>query len=335
MSVIAALSGGTRFSVEVVPPPRGAGLDELYRAVETVMPHAPAFVSVTDHPGGLVYAESENGPVLKSLRAKPGTLGTALALANRFGVLTVPHIVATGKDRFSVEDLLIDLHYAGIRDLFLVRGDERNAPGTVSSGPAASSGGKSGSAQGYASATELVEHAAALNRGEYLSGHGDGETTAFEIGVAGYPEKHFEAPNLDTDIERLRKKIEAGASYVVTQMVFDPEDYFRFVERLRALGVTVPILPGIKPITRAAQVSSIPGRFFVDIPAAFVHAITEARSPAEERASGLAWAVKTTERLLDGGAPGVHFFTMGRGGATRAVLDALFGPQAGRERRYA
>lgn len=286
------------------------------------MPHAPAFVSVTDHPGGRAWAEpaDEGGgaPERVALRTKPGTLGTAVALREAFRVLTVPHIVSSGADRLAVEDLLIDLHYAGFRDLFVVRGDERFAP------PSSSRQGAAAAAPAYAHAADLVAHVADLNRGTYTPPAG-GRPTSFSVGVAGYPEKHFEAPNLAADLAHLKAKVGAGASYVITQMVFEPETYRRYVAALRGLGVTLPVIPGIKPILRAASLSTIPRTFHVDIPPSLVSDLEGARSPAEERKAGIAWAVGLCRGLLDAGAPCLHFFTMGSGSATRAVLDGLQG----------
>ncbi len=315
------------FSMEVVPPARGAGLGELFAAVEALLPYGPTRVSVTDHPGGAAYADlpaSPGNPVRVSLRAKPGTLGTALAIKSSFRVETVPHVVACGADRFAMEDLLIDLHYAGFQELFVVRGDDRFSPPGRGSGSAESAG--------YSCAAALVAHVAALNRGEYLPPAGRGQPTAFRVGVAGYPEKHFAAPNLEADIRRLKEKVDAGASYIVTQMLFDPRRYFEFVERIRAAGIEVPVIPGIKPVTRASQAAAVPRNFFVDLPDELVRALEEARTPEQERAAGIAAAARLAESLLEGGAPCLHFFTMGRGGATRAVLDAVFGSPEGARR---
>lgn len=304
------------FSIEVVPPARGAGLEELFGALEAIMPHRPSFVSVTDHPGGSAWADGAGGPRRVALRGKPGTLGTAVALERAFGVATVPHLVAAEADRFATEDLLIDLHYAGFRDLFVVRGDARFSPG---------GGSVQAPAEGYASARDLVAHIAALNRGEYLPPAGSGRPTAFRVGVAGYPNKHFASPNLAADLRSLKAKVEAGASFVVTQMVFDAREYADFVARLRAEGVDVPVIPGIKPLTRAAQAASVPAAFHVDVPEPLLRALEDAPTPEAARLAGVAWTARLAEELLALGAPSLHFFTMGKGAATRAVLDAVYG----------
>jgi methylenetetrahydrofolate reductase (NADPH) len=334
-TVMEVLAEGGRISIEVVPPHRGGDIEEILRAVELLMPRNPAFVSVTDHPGGRAWAEAEGGPARVALRTKPGTLGTAVALREAFGVRVVPHLVSSGADRLAMEDLLIDLHYAGFRDVFAVRGDERYSPQALrprgASGGGAAAGASSAAAarrppeqRGYARAADLVSHIASLNRGEYAP-PSEGRPTAFEIGVAGYPQKHYESPNLEADAARLRDKIEAGASYVLTQMVFEAAPYAEFVARLRGLGVGVPVVPGLKPVLRASTLASIPRTFFIDLPKGLVDALSEARSPEEERAAGVAWAARLAAELVDAGAPCIHFFTMGSGAGTKAVLDALHG----------
>jgi methylenetetrahydrofolate reductase (NADPH) len=321
--VLDSLAAGGRISIEVVPPARGGDLDEIKAAVGLLMPYAPAFVSVTDHPAGRAWADSSGGPARVALRTKPGTLGTAVAIREEFRVQTVPHLVAEGADRLAMEDLLIDLHYAGFRDLFVVRGDERYAPPALRAKKAAGPE-DAGQAEGYARAVDLVSHVMSLNAGRYTP-PSEGKPTAFRVGVAGYPQKHFEAPNLESDVRRLAEKLEAGASFVVTQMVFEARHYAALVRALEDKGIRVPVVPGIKPILRASSLASIPRTFFVDLPQGLVDSLSEARSPAEERAAGIAWAVKLGRDLLDAGAPCLHFFTMGSGAATKAVLEGLYG----------
>ena len=322
MGVLDSLSGRARVSIEVVPPSRGGDIEDIKAAVGLLMPHEPAFVSVTDHPVGRAWADAAGRPERVALRTKPGTLGTAVAIREAFRVETVPHLVCAGADRLATEDLLIDLHYAGFRDLFVIRGDERFAPS------AARRAAEGGGEEGYAHAVDLVSHIARLNSGEYTP-PAKGRPTDFRVGVAGYPGKHFAAPNPEADIRRLKEKVEAGASFVVTQMLFEPAAYSAFVARLRAEGVGVPVIPGIKPVLRAAALESIPRTFFVGIPEALARRLEEARSPAEERAAGIEWAAGLAAGLLDAGAPCLHFFTMGSGAATKAVLDALYGTKGG------
>lgn len=318
MSVLESLAKGARASIEVVPPERGGDIEEIIAAVELIMPHCPAFVSVTDHPRGRAWADTPEGAERVALRTKPGTLGTAFALRDAFKVQTVPHLVARGSDRLAMEDLLIDLHYAGFRDVFVVRGDERFSP-AGSASPAALPVSET-----YLHASDLVSHIASLNKGEY-SPPSRGKPTDFTVGVAGYPEKHVEAPNFEADLERLAAKVRAGAGFIVTQMVFEAEVYARFVAELRKRGITVPVLPGVKPLLRLSSLANVPKTFFVNVPQALARALEEAKSPEEEKAAGIAYAVKLCGELLDAGAPTLHFFTMGKGSGTRAVLDALYG----------
>lgn len=319
------------FSIEVVPPGRGAGLEDLLAAVEAILPYGPSKVSVTDHPAGPPDgAPLPGGGFARSgPRSKPGTLGTALALQTAFRVRAVPHLVARGADRYAMEDLLIDLHYAGFRELFVVRGDDRFYRDADGAYPPARDRNSSARDRTYSCAADLVAHAAALNRGEYLPPSEPGKPTAFRVGVAGYPEKHFASPNKDADLRRLREKVEAGASYIVTQMVFDTRPYLEFVTALRGTGIDVPVIPGIKPLTRASQAAAVPRNFFVDVPDGLLRALEEARTPEEERRTGIRAAARLAEDLLSGGAPALHFFTMGRGGAARDVLDAVFGGPGG------
>jgi methylenetetrahydrofolate reductase (NADPH) len=319
--VIESLAKGLRVSIEVVPPARGGDIEAIKSAVGLLMPYDPAFVSVTDHPAGKAWTEGGQGPSRVALRTKPGTLGTAVAIREEFRVQTVPHLIASGTDRLAMEDLLIDLHYAGFRDIFVVRGDERYAPGGLRALTAASQ------AEGYAHALDLVAHVASLNAGHYTP-PSEGRPTAFSIGVAGYPQKHFEAPNLETDLIHLKEKIDAGAGFVVSQMLFEARFYEDYVRRLEALGAKVPVIPGIKPVLRAKSLASIPRTFFIDLPQGLVSALNEARSPSEERKAGIDWAVRLTRDLQDLGAPCLHFFTMGSGEATRAVLEGVFGPRS-------
>jgi methylenetetrahydrofolate reductase (NADPH) len=313
-----SLAEGGRISIEVIPPARGGDIEEIKNAVGLIMPHDPAFVSVTDHPAGSAWADSREGPSRVALRTKPGTLGTAVAIREEFRVPTVPHLVSSGADRLAMEDLLIDLNYAGFRDIFVVRGDERYSP------PGLRTDACESRPASYAHAGDLVAHVASLNAGRYTP-PSEGRPTSFSVGVAGYPQKHFEAPNLKADLLRLKEKIDAGASFVVTQMVFEARHYAELVRGLAELGIDAPVVPGIKPVLRAKSLGSIPRTFFVDLPQGLVDALTEARTPAEERAAGIEWAVRLARDLTDAGAPCLHFFTMGSGAATKAVLDSLFG----------
>jgi methylenetetrahydrofolate reductase (NADPH) len=322
--VMDSLSCGPCVSIEVVPPSRGGDLDEIFAAVDAIASHDPSFISVTDHPGGSAWTQGDSAggmPRRVALRTKPGTLGTAVALRDRFGVTAIPHIVGGMADKLKIEDLLIDLHYANFRDLFVVMGDDRFSPDPLAAKARAR---LEAEGEGYRHARDLVAHISRLNRGEYTP-PSEGKPTSFAIGVAAYPQKHFAAPNLETDWERLAEKIKEGASFAITQMVFEPEPYVRLVEFLRARGVEVPVLPGIKPLFRASSIDLIPRNFFMDLPKALVDGLTGAKTPEEEKSFGIAWTAGLCRKLLDAGAPGLHFFTMGKGLGTKWTLDALLG----------
>ncbi|PKL05979.1 MAG: 5,10-methylenetetrahydrofolate reductase, partial [Spirochaetae bacterium HGW-Spirochaetae-9] len=239
-------------------------------------------------------------------------------------IATVPHIVGGLAERLDVEDLLIDLHYANFRDIFVVMGDDRYAPASIG-GQAAHT---TASHEGYEHAGDIVKHISQLNAGKYTP-PAEGKPTDFTIGVAAYPQKHFAAPNPETDFQHLVEKIQAGAKFAITQMVFEAQPYIQLVRRLRELGLDLPVLPGIKPILKASSLDMIPRTFFVDLPQGLVEALRDARSPEEERRVGIDWTTRLCGELLDAGAPGLHFFTMGRGAGTGWILDALFGPKGG------
>lgn len=321
-NVLSALaSAPRRVSVEVVPPPRGGDTDGIMACIDAVAPFDPAFVSVTDHPAGRAWEERNGAPVPVPIRGKPGTLGLCVAIRNHSGIPVVPHVVCVGNDRFKAEDQLIDIRYAGFSDVFLVKGDERFSPFADRHGDRALN-----------KALDLIRIAAAMNRGEYLSDGSKGSPAGLSIGVAAYPYKHPSSPNPESDLEALKLKVEAGAEWIATQMVFDAGRYAAFAARARSAGISVPIIPGLKPLTRAASLRSVPGTFFVDVPAELTKALLDARSPAEERLAGVKFAARLVGELYDAGAPCVHFFSMGRAGDTVETLEAAFGSPAGGSR---
>lgn len=310
-------SGRPRISIEVVPPDRGGDPDGVVACVEALAAYEPAFVSVTDHPAGRAWAERSGQPVAVPIRGKPGTLGLCVAIRERTGALVVPHVVCLGSDRFKAEDQLIDLRYAGFGDVFVVRGDERFTP---FAGEAKRDAGGA-----LERAIDLVRIAAAMNAGDYLSDGSKGSPAGLSIGVAAYPEKHPQAANPEADLQAFASKVEAGASWAATQMVFDAGAYARFVARAREAGIGIPIVPGVKPLTRARSLAAVPGTFFVDVPPELARALSEARSPAEERLAGIRHAAALVGALYDAGAPCVHFFTMGKARDAADTLEAVFG----------
>jgi methylenetetrahydrofolate reductase (NADPH) len=309
--------GESRFSVEVVPPTRGHDPDAVIACVEALMPWGPGFVSVTDHPAYRRWIEVDGRPVAISSRGKPGTLGLCVALRERLSIRVVPHLVCEGNDSFRAEDELIDLRYAGFEDVFLVRGDSGKRP--------EGSGGAEPGPWSFRSAADLVAFVHAMNQGDYSNGAIKGAKADFAIGVAAYPGKHPMSPNREADMARLAEKVARGADWIATQMVFDADEYASFVAEARRAGIGAPILAGVKPLTRAASVPSVAGTFGVDVPASLARSLEDARDAAGERRAGIRFSAELAGKLLDSGAPGIHFFTMGRANDARDVLDALFG----------
>lgn len=306
MKVVEKVARERVVSIEIIPPKRGENVQEIFSVLDELLKFNISFVSITRHPVEVEYVES-GGRIEKIQRVKrPGTLGLTAALMRRYGIDVVPHIICKGMARHEIENLLIDLWIMGVENIFVVRGEETNDP-------------EKGD---YRYAYELVRQASEMNKGRYLHAEVPEMRTDFCIGVAGYPEKHYEAPNLEEDVKALKLKVESGASFVITQMVFDAGIYRAFVDRCRAAGIDVPIIPGVKPLVSLKSIYSIPKRFFVTIPQRFVEKMKEARSPEEEFRIGVRETSRLIDELLDAGAPGIHIFTMGRGKETRAVLEA-------------
>ncbi len=299
-------------SLEITPPDKGRSIDELFVTLDHLMKYQPAFVDVTYHQPHVVYEERDGVIYRIPKRKKPGTVGICAAIKNRYGVEPVPHFICGGFTKFETEDALIDLHYLGITNILAIRGDP--PPGHRTFIP---------EKEGHRYASQLVRQIANMNRGIYLEELEDAEPTNFCIGVAGYPEKHYEAPSFEKDLQNLKHKVDQGAHYVITQMFFDFQVFKRFVEKAREIGIQVPIIPGVKPLTRVNQLVSIPRNFYVSIPHHIVEAMEAAKTPEAARKVGIAKTVELCEQLLDFGVPGLHIYTMGRGNATAQVLHAL------------
>ncbi len=302
-------------SLEITPPEKGHSIQGIYDTLDLLSPYAPSFVNVTYHQQSIVYEEQPDGAIRKvPTRKKPGTVGICAAIANKYRIETVPHLICGGFGRYETEDALIDLQYLGFANLFVIRGDP--PPGHSEYRP---------EPDGYRYASELVRQIAALNRGEYLEKLDDAIPTNFCVGVGGYPEKHYEAPNLAEDIKNLRHKVDQGASYIISQMVFSAAAFGTFVTMARDAGITVPIIPGVKVITSERQLTAIPRDFHVNLPDELVSLIRDAKDHIQARAAGVGFAVKLCLDLLEQHVPCLHFYTMGRGGSVAEVLGALKG----------
>ena len=303
MSVASFLKGNrdTAFSFEVLPPLRGNSIDTLFNSVERLMEFAPAYINITTLRTDVVYKEVSEGIFQRTTeRKRPGTVAIAAALKSRYGVATVPHIICSGFSPSELENELIDLSYLGITDLLVLRGDRAKGDNRFVQ--------ENG---GYLHAVELCEQVARFNAGELLDGtiH-DMQVAPFSFGVAGYPEKHEEAMNIDVDIEYLKAKIDAGAEYVVTQMFFDNSKYFDFVNRCRAAGIDVPIIPGLKPLTSLTQQALLPKTFHIDLPMELAEQLRRCRTNDEVKALGVEWGTMQARELKAEGVPSIHFYSM-------------------------
>ncbi len=305
-------------SLEFVPPLRGSTIEEITKVLDDLIDFSPAFINITNHPVNVEYVETKEGIVRMPVSRRPGTIGMAAALKYRYeNVEVVPHLTCIGQSKYQLEETLIELNFLGIRNVFVIRGDIGKKK--VERDP-----------DEWIYAKDLVKQIANMNRGEYLYSFKESTPTDFCIGVAGYPEKHYESLNIHEDLLGLKEKIEAGADYVITQMFFDVDVYLKFVEMVREIGISVPVIPGIKPVTSLRSLRNIPKRFFVDIPPKLVESLEAARSPEEERKNGTAYMIELFEELLKRGVPGVHVFTMSNGKATKELLNGVFGKRVKR-----
>jgi len=299
-------------SFEIIPPLRGGTVTSLLELIDDLMPFRPPFIDITSHAAEVIYDETPDGIRRRVKRKRPGTLGVCALIQNKYQVDAVPHVLCQGFTREETEDFLIELRYLGIDNVLAVRGDESGYRKPLRDGKTRNE---------YA--LDLVRQIADMNAGRYLqSDLLDAEPSDFCVGIGGYPEKHFEAPNLDTDIRWAQEKLATGAEYVVTQMFFDNAAYFDYVERCRAAGITAPIIPGIKVLTSRKQVTSLPRNFYVDIPSALSDEIA-AVSDDRVLDVGVEWALAQARELLDRGAPSLHFYVMASSAGIRKLLERL------------
>lgn len=300
-------------SYEIIPPERGSSIQDVMEVVEELMPFEPPFIDVTSHSAQAYYEEQPDGTWKRHVKRKrPGTLGLCAAIKSRFGIETVPHLLCQGFTREETEDALIELNYLGIHNVMALQGDDNGYQKTVP---------PSRSCNEYA--LELVEQVQDMNRGEYLEDLFDAAPTDFCVGVAGYPEKHFRAPNLTWDILNLKRKVDAGADYVVTQMYFDNDHYFDFVEQCRDVGIDVPIIPGIKILTKRRHLHFLPSYFHIEIPESLAAEVESAETDEEVMEIGIEWATAQARELMEADVPCVHFYIMQRAGVVKRVVEPL------------
>jgi methylenetetrahydrofolate reductase (NADPH) len=308
-------NGKTLFTIEVLPPLKGENIRSLFDHMDPLMEFKPKFVDVTYHREEFVYKKRENGLLeKKSTRKRPGTVALCAAIQNHYKVDTVPHIICGGFTKDETENALIDLHFLGIENLLVLQGDGIKNEGRFVPDP-----------EGHKYASELLEQVVNLNHGKYLDDDLLNSTpTNFCIGVAGYPEKHFAAPNMKSDLKFLKLKVDLGAEYIVTQMFFDNKKYFDFVERCREAGINVPIIPGIKPITTKAQSNILPTIFYIDIPEELADEVDKCKDNAAVKQVGIEWAIKQSKELMKKGAPTLHFYSMGKSDPIYKIAKELF-----------
>lgn len=308
-------SKGTLFSIEILPPLKGKSIQSIYDSIDPLMEFKPAFVDVTYHREEYVYKKREGGYLEKvSIRKRPGTVGICAAIMNKYNVDAVPHIICGGFTREETENALIDLHFLGIDNVLALRGDSIKTEPAFVPEPG-----------GHNYALDLVRQIDGMNRGLYIDDEmKDAEPTNFSIGVAGYPEKHFEAPNMYSDLKYLREKVKAGAEYVVTQMFFDNKKYFDFVKTCRENDINVPVIPGIKMITQKKQLTTLPKIFHMDVPIDLYKEVDKCKDDKQVKEVGIAWAVQQCRELMKQNVPCLHFYTMGTSETTRRVAKEIF-----------
>ncbi len=303
-------------SFELVPPLKGSDVSQLYNSIDPLMQFEPPFINVTCHRDEIEYVPNANGTYTKlTLAKRPGTVAIVAAIMRRYPQLQiVPHVICGGASRSKVESELLDLHFLGIQNVVALRGDA--IPGQRFFIP---------EADGFSHTDELVEMIGKLNRGQYLDPTvKNGLSTDFCVGVAAYPEKHFEAANLDTDIQHLKRKVEAGADYVVTQMFFDNNSFYHFVDRCRQAGISVPIIPGLKPMSTRRQIDLLPRSFHIDIPQPLVDMMAKTKTAEEAYQAGIEWAIRQSRDLLEHGVPAIHYYTMAKPDNVCQIVREVF-----------
>ncbi len=302
----------TAFSFELLPPLKGNGIDGVYRTIDTLREFDPQYINITTHRSELVFKERENGLFERvAERHRPGTVAIAAAIQNKYKITVVPHIISSGFSREETEYALIDLQFLGITDLLLLRGDKAKHE-------------KAFSPIGHAYATELQEQVNNFNAGLFLDGAAMKSVSPFSYGMACYPEKHEESPNLETDLIYAKQKVDAGAEYLVTQMFFDNSKYFDFVDKCRAIGIMVPIIPGLKPITFMNQLTVLPKIFHTDIPVDFANELRKCTTDAQATEVGVEWCIAQAKDLIAKDVKSIHFYSMMATQSVKKVAQAVY-----------
>ncbi len=308
-----AKANETLISFEIIPPKRGGDIKALLSVLEDLVKFNPPYIDITSHAAEVLYEETSGGEFkVKVKRKRPGTLGICALIQNKYSVDAVPHVICQGFTKEETEDFLIELHYLGIDNLIAVRGDDSGYKKPAKFGRTVND-----------HAIDLVKQIDDMNRGKYIEDSlVDAEPTSFCIGIGGYPEKHFEAPNMDIDIQHTKKKVEAGAEYIVTQMFYENDRYYEYVEKCRIHGIEVPIIPGLKILTNKNQVTSIPRNFYIDLPSELAEEISQAK-PEHILDIGIEWTARQVEDLINNKVPAIHFYIMQNSNPINKLMKKL------------
>lgn len=305
----------TAFSFEILPPLKGTGIERLYQTIDTLREFDPKYINITTHRSEYVYQDLGNGLFQRNnVRRRPGTVAVSAAIQNKYNITVVPHILCSGFTREETEYVLLDLKFLGISDLLVLRGDKAKHESAFTP-----------EGNGYYHAIELQEQINDFNKGIFVDGSKMKETgSSFSYGVACYPEKHEESPNIDTDIYWLKKKVEAGAEYAVTQLFYDNNKYFDFVERAKKAGINIPIIPGIKPFAKLSQLTMIPKTFKVDLPEALAKEVIKCKNDEATKQVGIEWCVNQCKELMAHGVPSIHFYTISAVDSIKEVAKIIY-----------
>ncbi len=307
-------SKDTLFSFEILPPLKGKSIQSIFDGIDPLMEFNPKFINVTYHREEYIYKERENGLLEKiAIRKRPGTVGICAAIMNKYNVDAVPHLICGGFSKEETENALIDLQFLGIDNVLALRGDSIKTENTFRPHK-----------DGHSNAVDLINQVSEMNSGNYIVDDVQLEPTDFCIGTAGYPEKHFESMNMSTDLHYLKGKVDAGAEYIVTQMFFDNQKYFEFVKACRETGITVPIIPGIKPIKNLNHITFLPKFFKIDFPTDLSRALLTCKDNKAVEQVGIEWGIKQSQELKAAGVPCIHYYTMSNSTSVKSIANEVF-----------
>jgi methylenetetrahydrofolate reductase (NADPH) len=304
----------TLFSFEILPPLKGKSIQSIYEGIDPLMEFKPKFINVTYHREEFIYKERENGLLEKiAIRKRPGTVGICAAIMNKYDVDAIPHLICGGFSKEETENALIDLQFLGIDNVLALRGDSIKTESSFRPHK-----------EGHEFAVDLIHQIKDMNKGNYMMDDIQLEPTNFCIGTAGYPEKHYEAMNLDTDLLNVKRKVAAGASYIVTQMFFDNTKFFRFVDACRSVGITVPIIPGVKPVKTLAHISFLPKFFHIDYPVELSNELMKCKDNKSVEQVGIEWGIQQSKELKAQGVPCIHYYTMSNSTSVQEIAREVF-----------